>query len=312
MGVSAGLWCINSDAEGDQGKLLTINTNGGRLFQTDRQPDGSHIVREDPTQPGGFGIGDIRVTDALMIVLARLDIEGGVVPILERQSTSGRAALYSFAEALRRGVQAELDVDPSEVTVGLQPRRAGDVVTAGIYVADQLENGAGYASELGRGDRLVRVVARIADDLGAIWSAASHQSCDSSCPDCLRSYDNRHLHPMLDWRLALDIAELALGRRASADRWAPITRRTTEQFADAFSDSLGHIEVGKQAGVSFVAHGQRVVGLGHPLWRADSMSVTNPRGVFVASMTGNGRIATVVDGRLAAAFPEKIFRELQA
>lgn len=296
----------------DQGKLLTINTNGGRLFQTERQPDGSHVVRDDPTQPGGFGIGDIRVTDALMIVPARLDVEDGVVPILERQSTSGRAALYSFAEALRRGVQAELDVDPSEVTVGLQPRRAGDVVTAGIYVADQLENGAGYASELGRGDRLVRVVARIADDLGAIWSAASHEGCDSSCPDCLRSYDNRHLHPMLDWRLALDIAELALGRRASAGRWAPITRRTAERFADAFSDALGHIEVGEQAGVPFVAHGQRVVGLGHPLWRSDSTSVTTPRGAFVASMTGNGRIATVVDGRLAAAFPERIFRELQA
>lgn len=295
----------------DQGKLLTINTNGGRLFQTERQPDGSHVVRDDPTQMGGFGIGDIRVTDALMIIPARLDLEDGVVPILERQSTSGRAALHSFAEALRRGVQAELDVDPSEVTVGLQPRRAGDVVTAGIYVADQLENGAGYASELGRGDRLVRVVARIADDLGAIWSSASHGSCDSSCPDCLRSYDNRHLHPMLDWRLALDIAELALGRRVTADRWAPIARRTAERFADAFSDAVGPVEVGEEAGLPFVALGQRVVGLGHPLWRQDTMSGTTPRGVFVASMTRNGRLATVVDARLAATFPERIFRELQ-
>ncbi|MDQ1106071.1 DEAD/DEAH box helicase domain-containing protein [Nocardioides zeae] len=295
----------------DQGKLLTINTNGGRLFQTERQPDGSHVVRDDPTKSGGFGIGDIRVTDALMIVPARLHVEDGVVPILERQSSSGRAALYSFAEALRRGVQAELDVDPAEVTVGLQPRRAGDVVTAGIYVADQLENGAGYASELGRGDRLVRVVSRIADDLGSIWSAASHEVCDSSCPDCLRSYDNRHLHPMLDWRLALDIAELALGRQASASRWARISRRTARRFADAFSDALGHIEVGEQGGVSFLAHGQRVVGLGHPLWRRDKASVATPLGAFVASMSGNGRVASVVDGRLAAAFPERIFRELQ-
>lgn len=295
----------------DQGKLLTINTNGGRLFQTERQPDGSHVVRDDPTQPGGFGIGDIRVTDALVIVPSRLDLEDGVVPILERQSTSGRAALYSFAEALRRGVQAELDVDPSEVTVGLQPRRAGDVVTAGIYVADQLENGAGYASELGRGDRLVRVVTRIADDLGAIWSAAPHERCDSSCPDCLRSYDNRHLHPLLDWRLALDIAELALGRQATTYRWTHIARRTAERFADAFGDALGPIEVGEEAGVSFVAHGQRVVGLGHPLWRHDTTSATTPRAAFVSSMSGNGRIATVIDGRLAAAFPERIFRELQ-
>lgn len=295
----------------DQGKLLTINTNGGRLFQTERQPDGSHVVRDDPTQTGGFGIGDIRVTDALMIVPRRLDLEDGVVPILERQSASGRAALHSFAEALRRGVQAELDVDPSEVTVGLQPRRAGDVVTAGIYVADQLENGAGYASELGRGDRLVRVVKRIADDLGAIWSAASHETCDSSCPDCLRSYDNRHLHPILDWRLALDVAELALGRQLSPNRWTSIARRTAERFADAFSDALGHIEVGEQAGVPFVAHGQRVIGLGHPLWRQDTTSVTTRRGAFAASMTVEGRIAAVVDGRLAATFPERIFRELQ-
>ncbi|MBW9208640.1 DEAD/DEAH box helicase [Mumia sp. zg.B21] len=295
----------------DQGKLLTINTNGGRLFQTERQPDGSHVVRDDPTPAGGFGIGDIRVTDALMIVPARLDLESGVVPILERQSTSGRAALYSFAEALRRGVQAELDIDPSEVTVGLQPRRVDDVVTAGIYVADQLENGAGFASELGRGDRLVRVVTRIADGLGAIWSAASHTGCDSSCPDCLRSYDNRHLHPMLDWRLALDIAELALGRQATNDRWILVARRTAERFAEAFSDAVGPIEVGEEAGVPFVAHGPRVVGLGHPLWRPDTTTVTAPRGVFLASMNARGRIATVIDARLGAAFPERIFRELR-
>jgi DEAD/DEAH box helicase domain-containing protein len=117
---------------------------------------------------------------------------------------------------------------------------------------------------------------------------------------------------MLDWRLALDIAELALGRRASADRWASVNRRTAERFADAFSDALGHIEVGEHAGVPFVAHGQRVIGLGHPLWRPDTTSVTAPRQEFVTSMTANGRIATVVDGRLAAAFPERIFRELQA
>lgn len=296
----------------DQGKLLTINTNSGRLFQTQRQADGSHVVREDSTGPGGFAIGDIRITDALMVVPSRLEIQDGVVPILERHLPSGRAALYSFAEALRRGVHAELDIDPSEISVGLQPRLAGDVVTAGIYVADQLENGAGYASELGRGDRLVGVVERIADDIGAIWSTESHQRCDSSCPDCLRSYDNRHLHPILDWRLALDMAELALGRSAAANRWVVVARRTVKRFADAFSDALGPLEVGEEAGVPYVAYRQRVVGLGHPLWRPDHASDTAPRMTFISSMSRNGRTVTVIDGRLAAAFPERIFHELRA
>lgn len=297
----------------DQGKLLTINTNGGHLFQTDRQTDGSHVAREDLQQPGGgFAIGDIRVTDALMVVPARLELEGAVVPFLERQLESGRAALHSFAEALRRGVQAELDIDPSEVTVGLQPRRVGDVVTAGIYVADQLENGAGYATELGRSERLHRVVERIADGLGAVWSAEAHVECDSSCPDCLRSYDNRHLHAVLDWRLALDLAELCLGRPLQVDRWLEVGRAAASRFASAFAEALGPLEVGEESGVPFVATSGQAVGLGHPLWRADTRySAGSSSADFVSAMTSGGRTVTVLDARLAAAFPEKIFNSLQ-
>ncbi len=296
----------------DQGKLLTINTNSGRLFSTERQSDGSHVVRDDPQQPGGFAIGDIRVTDALMVVPARLDLEGSVVPLLERQSESGRAALNSFAEALRRGVQAELDIDPSEVAVGLQPRRVGDVVTAGIYVADQLENGAGYATELGRGERLLHVVERIVDGLGEVWSAAAHVDCDSSCPDCLRSYDNRHLHSSLDWRLALDLAELCLGRPLSVERWRDVGRAATRRFANAFGEALGTIELGEEAGVPFVAHGGKVVGLGHPLWRVDTRYAPGSSCAgFVSAMEADGRVATLLDARVSAAYPERVFQSLQ-
>ncbi|MCL3836863.1 DEAD/DEAH box helicase [Aeromicrobium duanguangcaii] len=295
----------------DQGKLLTLNTNAGRLFQTERQPDGSHIIQDDPTAAGGFGIGDVRVTDALMIVPNRLALEGEVIPLLERQSASGRAALLSFAEALRRGVQAELDIDPQEVIVGLQSRRVGDTVTAGIYVADQLENGAGYASELGRTSVLLRVLERVSISLGDIWSADSHATCDASCPDCLRSYDNRHLHPHLNWRLALDVAELSLGQPLNLKRWQAAGRRTATQFARAFSDALGQVDVGEEDGIPFVAHGQRVVGLGHPLWRFDSPSATATPTHFITKMGSRGLLAKVLDGRLASAFPERIFNALQ-
>lgn len=296
----------------DQGKLLTINTNGGRLFRTKSEQDSSHVVIDEGPNSGGFAIGDVRVTDALMIVPRRLNLEDGVVPVLEHQSASGRAALHSFAEALRRGVQAELDIDPSEVIVGLQPRRVENVVTAGIYVADQLENGAGYASELGRDDRLLRVVRRIADGLQRRWVGPEHAGCDSSCPDCLRSYDNRHLHPVLDWRLAADVADLALERPLTQDRWTSLGTRAAQRFATAFGEALGRIEVGEHQGIAYVEYDRRIVGLGHPLWRKDTSNPTTPQGAFVVDMSSDGRLAKVLDCRVAAAFPERIFRELQA
>ena len=42
-------------------------------------------------------------------------------------------------------------------------------------------------------------------------NAPAHASaCDTSCPDCLRSYSNLAYHSLLDWRLAIDMAALAL------------------------------------------------------------------------------------------------------
>ena len=88
----------------------------------------------------------------------------------------------------------------------------------------------------------------VVDDLGAHMSTGRHgQECDSSCPDCLRSYDNRHLHPLLDWRLGLDLAELAAARPLQTDRWLRDSKRIAEGLAQAFEleaprarTTLGH------------------------------------------------------------------------
>ena len=62
---------------------------------------------------------------------------------------AGTAALWSFAELLRIASTVKLDVDPREFDIGLQPIRVGDEITARLFLADSLENGAGYASFIG-------------------------------------------------------------------------------------------------------------------------------------------------------------------
>ena len=34
-------------------------------------------------------------------------------------------------------------------------------------------------------------------------------NCTSSCYDCIRDYSNQQEHPILDWRLGLDLAKIA-------------------------------------------------------------------------------------------------------
>lgn len=295
----------------DQGRLLTINDNGGALFKSERQPDGSHIVVDDSTHDSAsYAIGEVRVTDALMVLPRRLALVGGAVPVLQRSCPSGNAALHSFGEALRRGAQAELDIDPSEITVGLQSRRIDDVVSAGIYIADTLENGAGYASELGRPERLRAVVAQIADGLGAEWASPGHASCDASCPDCLRSYDNRHLHSLLDWRLALDLADLCLGRELKLERWLGLGEETATRFAGAFGEALGDVQVGEVCGLNYLKSRDRSVLLGHPMWRSESGARNELQQQAMAGMHALGGAVTLLDLRTARRYPEAIYHAL--
>lgn len=300
-------WVMN------QGRLLTSNDNGGALFRSERQPDGSHVIVED-TDTGSdaptYAIGEVRVTDALMVLPCRLALVGDAVPVLPRSCPSGSAALHSFAEALRRGAHAELEINISEITAGLQPRRIGDVVSAGIYVADTLENGAGYASELGHPDRLRSVIRHIADSLAKDWESSAHAGCDASCPDCLRSYDNRHMHPLLDWRLALDVADLCLGRELELDRWLALGAETATRFAAAFGDALEDIEIGETNGLHYLRSGRRCVLLSHPLWRTEAGARNHLQQRAMAKLNPFGVAVTALDLRTARNHPESVYKAL--
>ena len=178
--------------------------------------------------------------------------------------------MWSMAEMLRIASAAELDVDPRELEVGLQPYPTDHGPSRRIFVADRLENGAGYANRLGEPDALARVLDRVVDELGERYSAGRHgQECDSSCPDCLRSYDNRVLHPVLDWRLGLDLAELAAQRPLRMERWLGDGERIATGLAEAFG-----LEPGTIAGLPTLSDDGRpkTAVLCHPMWSAAERS----------------------------------------
>ncbi len=266
-------------------EIYTINDNDGRLFSMfkDQQsvivPD-PELYTEDPhfrvpdRAPDYVGaIGMVKPTDALVLSLDKVDVPGpdSVIEARERILPAGLPALWSFAEILRLASAIELDVGPGELQIGLQAQLIGQTVTRRIFLADALENGAGYCTQLGKEKVLVHVLERILSECLERFEREGHSHiCDSSCPDCLRSYDNRQFHSVLDWRLALDVAELAVGKPLTLGRWQEWGRRLVEGFVAGFREALPleAIEVGGLPAV-LASDRRRVAVFGHPLWRPE-------------------------------------------
>ncbi|WP_061960529.1 DEAD/DEAH box helicase [Demequina flava] len=258
-----------------QAPLVSFNDNGGAGYQFAYAEDGSVTVdRGNPLDPVKKVIGEIRVTDALLITPRRLALKTGSLGLLEQWSA--RAAYTSLAECLKIAAQAHLDLDPGELAVGLSPVRVPIVVddqpdlkaqvAAAIYMADTAENGAGYAVEIGERDTFASILSHALHDLQSKWMQDSHASkCDVSCPDCMRSYDNSRKHPLLDWRLALDMLELFSGEELTLGRSLLAGSEVYEVAARA----LPNAEARSYGEIPAIVSGSRCVLLSHPLWRTE-------------------------------------------
>lgn len=305
--------------------VYAINDNDGALF--DMYPfDGTIVVPapelygEQPSLPlarfdGGpdrsGAIGSIKPSDILILELDRLALLSGPGPLITTDhAPASLPAMWSYAEMLRLAAAADLDVDPRELEVGLQPYPTQHGPSRRIFLADRLENGAGYANRIGEPKVLERVLDRVVDDLGAHMSQGRHgRECDSSCPDCLRSYDNRHLHPLLDWRLGLDLAELAAARPLQADRWLRDGERIAQGLARAFR--LEPLELGPLWAARDDAT-KRIAVLGHPAWTsADGYRSPEQRAAEAAAGGDHARIRHW-DLYTALRWPERIMPWLAA
>ncbi|WOP18829.1 DEAD/DEAH box helicase [Raineyella sp. LH-20] len=299
-----------------QAQLVTVNDNRGMGFQF--FPDRLSYVatsgksKDRPAKEGA--IGDVRTTDALILRLERARIVGGTVATELKKCRAGKAAFHSFAEALLRGCSAELDIEPADLVAGLQPLRDGGLHTASVYLADTLDNGAGYASELAQGTHLEDVLLSVAEVSGAKWESSAHRDCDPSCADCIRSYDNSRIHGLLDWRLALDMADLALGRPLKLERWFGLADETTDAFSAAYGEHLGEdggLSIEEECGIPVLVSGRQAVVLGHPLWRCDEAGWNADQEAVVSALRARRLQHCMRDIRTARRTPDVIFGDLQ-
>jgi DEAD/DEAH box helicase domain-containing protein len=308
--------------------VFTINDNEEEMFEMYKL-DGTVVVpapdlyTEAPhLPPGRFdgppdyrgAIGAVKPTDVLLLKVEASDLPGptGALTTSRRLTPAGFPALWSFAEVFRRAGALELDVSPLELEIGLQPYQTEDGFARRIFIADALENGAGYATQLGRPEVLRSVFERIFDVVAPQFEGRLHRdSCDSSCPDCLRSYDNRRIHALLDWRLSIDMAELAAGRPLQKDRWLVPAQAEVERFVKGFGQGLRAVEVGGLWAATSEQTGHTAF-FGHPLWRLDEAFWVDEQIDAAEAIVSDGREAGAFDLYSLARTPQDAFRWLVA
>ncbi len=292
---------LNFDVGSGQGRLHVINDNGGKLFHFSQErwagseamidiaaanaADEKHATSvgrraSRPLAPTGpvvpCALAAISETDMMLFGVRDYGPGRGADP----RTPHGRAALYSLAFMLRRAAAVYLDIQDYELKAGIRSQEdpALGSVVGQVFLSDTLENGAGYATHLGTPAATQELLEMIAQPTAREFHdrlvAPPHaDACDTSCPDCLRSYSNLAYHNLLDWRLAVDMAQLALDPNVPLSLSSPRWNRVADLAAitlEAARPGFRRITLG---GLPALTDGAEAVIVTHPLWLTDRASI---------------------------------------
>ena len=294
----------NFEVWSDQATVFVVNDNDGQLFRFAKLAQGETWVVQDAlsqvgvnTPPLASGIptdiralASIKPTDVMV-----LGIDTWPTGLVSTPTDLNcRAALYSLGFLLRRAAAVHLDIDERELKVGLRVfRNATGNVAGQVFLSDSLENGAGYSSHLGvpvEAEKLLRFV--VGQNGTAFFdplvSHAHSDICHTSCPDCLRDFFNLPYHNILDWRLGLDLARLALDKNDQIDFTVSYWQQLLPGVCPPYFRSQPGCQVVNFGGLPAGRMGNVVEIITHPLWSRDANNLHPQLAVAQAQAIASG------------------------
>ena len=299
----------NFSIDSGSAKIYRINDNDGKDFEFKKLAHSHFWMVEEAfdralhdlpadeqrrIQRPSFDSVVPRVQCALTAISKTDVLAAGIndVPVglcLNPSKPEARAAWYSFGFLVRRAAAVSLDVNESELDLGIQPLDDPSTPfappTARIFISDSLENGAGYSTFLGDAVRFEELLQFLLGQARPSWTRKTppdsfhrplvtpphSHDCVSSCHRCLREFGNMAYHPILDWRLGLDMVQLALDHNARIDlttsHWSDLVARIAPQYFAGLnlqSRTFGSLP----GGVGDFSN--EAIILTHPLWDTDS------------------------------------------
>ncbi len=321
------------------GRRFVINDNGGKLFTfkaaaAGGQDWGGYVSVEaigkgiipqtlatgDALDP--VALGAVQPTDFLFFGPGsgtipsegiRLNFSGGAQPYGAPDVSDGRrAAWYSLAFLIRRVAAAELDIEPLELVAGMFAGLADTGEPAPYaFIADTLENGAGFSTHLGRAEELPLLLKAIEKHLDKLTEPEHADDCSASCYRCLRDYGNMSYHALLDWRLARDLLHVLQHGKLDVDEQA--LQRAAEAWAHGYSaevltDATGAVRF------EHPQRGDHVLVVRHPLESADTVLMSNrlAEAMAHAEMAAPGAPVVILDSLTLDRDPGSVLQLVEA
>jgi hypothetical protein len=279
--------------------VYELNDNGGKDFTFAPARDGQGWISQDLEDAGAriqlpaseaararrVALSAIKSTDVLVIGLDDRFLPLGIT--LRPDTAARRGAWYSVGFLLRGAAARLLEVETSEIEVGLRTIRSPDgAVGAQVFLSDALANGAGYCSHLGEPQRFHKLL-----DEAARWlkelelHTNSGEPCSSACYKCLKDYRNMAYHALLDWRMAADLLGLMRGEGLDThDRWTSLGHDVVSDFARQFEG----FESATVAGIPVAVSDPRCLIAVHPLAETDVPRVSESLAEVVLEVNSKG------------------------
>lgn len=152
-----------------------------------------------------------------------------------------RAAWYSLAFLLRKVASTFLDVEPLDLDAGILSTHVEGKPATFAFITDTVENGAGFSTRIASPEIFDDFLIKIEEYIERNLEPEVHKSeCKGSCYGCLRDYQNMRFHPLLDWKLGVDLFNL-IRKRKIGDYLGDI-KKVAEIWASSYSGSIEMVE----------------------------------------------------------------------
>jgi len=267
-----------------EGNIYTINDNFGQLFtyqkckddyegwiekkEVERMNWDYKMSKEQET----VALSSIKNTEVLLLQLNKISDRFDLNP----NNLGVKSGLLSFAFLFRRLATQMLDVDSNEMQIGIRSQIKENTTIGEVFLSDQLINGAGYAKHLAKSGMVEQIINDLTGELRELPILKEHD-CDSSCYQCLRTYDNMIYHPLLNWRLGLDLAELMDNHEftpsLTSNRWLSLIRSGLNNLSQM--DIRGEVINGEFPTITFEYDAPVACIIKHPFWSSEDIHLQN-------------------------------------
>ncbi len=187
-----------------------------------------------------------------------------------------RSAYYSLAFVLQRAIASKLDVDPREIDVVDLIKVDDDF--GQVTLADEQVNGSGFVVDLYENfDDYKRRILDGEDEFFMKMLSNEHAfKCESTCYECLSTYNNMPYHGLLDWRLGIALFRILTDPdyRVGLDGnfnypelrgWTDMAKSMLEEYNKCFFG--GNCEIGVLEQIPYIKdENDRYTFAIHPLW----------------------------------------------